>query len=38
VAVAFSFLRPKYYFEPDRTLYEVPVVTGRGSLGVGYRF
>ena len=38
VAAAVSFLRPRYFFEPDRTLYEVPAVTGRGSLGLGYGF
>jgi hypothetical protein len=30
--------RTRYYFQPDRTLYTVPWLTGRGALGVGMQF
>jgi hypothetical protein len=33
-----SFLRPRYFFRPNQTLYAVPVITGRGAVGAGYRF
>ncbi len=38
VAGGVPILRPRYYFEPDRVLYEVPVLTAQGGLGLGYRF
>jgi hypothetical protein len=30
--------RTHYYFEPDRTLYSMPVVTARAALGIGVLF
>jgi hypothetical protein len=36
--VLFPLRRSRYYFEPNETLYEVPAVTGRAALGVGFVF
>jgi hypothetical protein len=38
VGAGVPMLRPKYFFEPNQVLYEVPVVTARAALGLGYRF
>jgi hypothetical protein len=34
----FPIVRTRYYFQPDETLYTVPVVTARGTFGFGIRF
>jgi hypothetical protein len=38
VGVGVPMIRPQYFFQPDRVLYQVPAVTLRAALGVGYRF
>lgn len=38
VAVGVPFLHPRYFFEPDQVLYQVPSITFRAALGLGYRF
>jgi hypothetical protein len=37
-AAVVPFFRTRYFFVPDRIVYAVPVVTGRASLLLGYRF
>lgn len=34
----FPVYRTRYYFQPDATLYSVPAVTARASLGIGVTF
>ncbi len=38
VGAGVPVLRPRYFFEPDRVLYEVPAATVRAALGLGYGF
>jgi hypothetical protein len=37
-SLVMPFFRTRYFFVPDRVIYPVPALTGRGGLVAGFRF